>query len=142
MDFQQRVLAQALDERSPLLERLKFLAIFEVIRENAHKLYPGMQLSGATLFRLTRDAEVDVEDEELTVREAVELQVCQRRLEPAVRLEFARGADPELRTALMQPSGCETSAWPGSSAPMRPTRRCSRQTGLPRSRRHWARTKP
>jgi polyphosphate kinase len=78
-----------------------FVRLAEVIRENAHKLYPGMELSGATLFRLTRDAEVDVDDEDLTVREAVEMQVRQRRLEPAVRLEFARGADPELRTALM-----------------------------------------
>ncbi len=36
-----------------------FASLHEVIRGNVHKLYSGMKLTGTTLFRLTRDAEVE-----------------------------------------------------------------------------------
>ena len=39
-----------------------FVRLHEVIRENAHKLYPGMRLTAPTLFRLTRDAEVEMDE--------------------------------------------------------------------------------
>jgi polyphosphate kinase len=80
------------------------VALHEIIRGNLHKLYAGMQLSGITLFRVTRDAEVelneDAEDESLV--ELVQEQVRQRRYEPIIRLEFARGADPEIREKLCE----------------------------------------
>jgi polyphosphate kinase len=80
-----------------------FVPLHEVIRGNAHKLYGGMVLTGATLFRLTRDAEVELDDDpNEQLREAVEEQVRQRRYEPAVRLEFGRGADPAIRELLRE----------------------------------------
>jgi polyphosphate kinase len=67
-----------------------FVRLHEIIRENAHKLYPGMRLTSPTLFRLTRDAEVELDDEEdLNVREAIREQIRQRRFEPVVRLEHS-----------------------------------------------------
>jgi polyphosphate kinase len=78
-----------------------FVRLHEVIRENAHKLYPGMRLTSPTLFRLTRDAEVELDDEEdLNVREAVRERIRQRRFEPVVRLEFAAKTDPRVREML------------------------------------------
>jgi polyphosphate kinase len=83
-----------------------FVRLHEIIRENAHKLYPGMQLSAPTLFRLTRDAEVELdEDTDQGLRELVREQIRQRRYEPAVRLEFSKTADPRIRTTLMQRFG-------------------------------------
>jgi polyphosphate kinase len=80
-----------------------FVRLHEVIRENAHKLYPGMRLTAPTLFRLTRDAEVDVnEDADQDLRELVREQIRQRRYEPAVRLEFAVHTDPRVRRTLCQ----------------------------------------
>jgi polyphosphate kinase len=80
-----------------------FIRLHEVIRENAHKLYPGMRLTSPTLFRLTRDAEVELEeDTDQGLRELVREQVRQRRYEPAVRLEFASGADTRLRQMLQE----------------------------------------
>ena len=74
----------------PAGERV-FVRLHEVIRENAQKLYPGMRLTAPTLFRLTRDAEVEMNDDaDQGLRELVREQVRQRRYEPAVRLEFAR----------------------------------------------------
>lgn len=80
-----------------------FVRLHEVIREHAHRLYPGMRLTSATLFRLTRDAEVELDTDDRGdqgLREMVREQIRQRRYEPAVRLEFAPGADPRIRQML------------------------------------------
>jgi polyphosphate kinase len=83
--------------------QMVFVSLHEVIRGNAHKLYAGMKLAGTTLFRLTRDAEVEIdEDSDETLLEVVREQVRQRRYEPVVRLEFTPGADPSIREMLQE----------------------------------------
>jgi polyphosphate kinase len=80
-----------------------FVRLHEVIRESAHKLYAGTRLVSATLFRLTRDAEVAMSDDpDQSVREAVREQIRQRRFEPAVRLEFSAAPDARVRQMLQQ----------------------------------------
>lgn len=80
-----------------------FVRLQAVIRENAHKLYPGMALSSPTIFRLTRDAEVGLgDDSALGLRELVREQIRQRRFEPVVRLEFAPSPDPHMRQLLQE----------------------------------------
>jgi polyphosphate kinase len=81
-----------------------FVSLHDVLRGNIHKLYSGMRLTGTTLFRLTRDADVDeVEEEsESSAADVVREQIRQRRYEPVVRLEFAPGADPAIREMLRQ----------------------------------------
>jgi polyphosphate kinase len=80
-----------------------FIPLYEIIRGNVHKIYAGMTLTGATLVRLTRDAEVELDDDpETELRETVEEQVRQRRYEPVVRLEFGPGADPAIREMLRE----------------------------------------
>jgi polyphosphate kinase len=55
------------------------------------------------LFRLTRDAEVEIDEEsDEMLRDVVREQVRQRRYEPVVRLEFAPGADPSIREMLRE----------------------------------------
>ncbi len=77
--------------------------LHEVIRGNAHKLYGGMQLSGTTLFRVTRDAEFEIDDEsDAALPDIVREQVRQRRYEPVLRLEFAPGADRSIREMLRE----------------------------------------
>jgi len=83
-----------------------FVRLHEIIQENAHKLYPGMRLTSPTLFRLTRDAEVELDDEkDRNVREAVREQIRQRRFEPVVRLEFAENADRRVQLMLQERFG-------------------------------------
>ncbi|HEY6340055.1 MAG TPA: polyphosphate kinase 1 [Bryobacteraceae bacterium] len=80
-----------------------FTPLYEVIRGNVGKLYAGMKLGGTTLFRLTRDAEFELdEDSDETLRELVREQVRRRRYEPVVRLEFASGAHPSIRKMLRE----------------------------------------
>ncbi len=80
-----------------------FVPLYEVIRGNIHKLYGGMKLTGTTLFRLTRDAEVEIDDDsDEALQDVVREQIRLRRYEPVVRLEFAPGADPTIREMLRQ----------------------------------------
>ncbi len=82
--------------------------LYEVIRGNIHKLYDGMELSGATLFRLTRDAEPELEeDPDDEYSEQVKERIRLRRYEPVVRLEFGPGSNPEIRTILCDRFGLQ-----------------------------------
>jgi polyphosphate kinase len=80
--------------------------LYEVIHGNVHKLYSGMELAGKTLFRVTRDAEVEIDEEsDAALQDVVREQVRQRRYEPVLRLEFAPGADPFIREMLRERFG-------------------------------------
>jgi polyphosphate kinase len=75
--------------------------LYDVIRGNLEKLYGGMKTGPTTLVRLTRDAEVELDDElPGALPDLVREQVRQRRYEPVVRLEFGPGADPNIREML------------------------------------------
>jgi polyphosphate kinase len=75
--------------------------LYEVIRGNLHSLYSGMEITNITLVRLTRDADVEVDDDPATdFRTVVKEQIRQRRYEPVVRLEFCVGADPAITEML------------------------------------------
>ncbi|MBC7924966.1 MAG: polyphosphate kinase 1 [Bryobacteraceae bacterium] len=80
-----------------------FVLLQEIIRGNAAKLYTGMRLGSITVVRLTRDAEVELDEGPGPgLRELVQEQVRQRRYEPVVRLEFGPGADPAIREMLRE----------------------------------------
>jgi polyphosphate kinase len=81
-----------------------FVPLYEVVRGNIHKLYSGMTISGMTLLRITRDAEVEMDDDDsgVELRELVREQIRQRRYEPIVRLEFGPRADPTLKQVLCE----------------------------------------
>ena len=77
--------------------------LHEIIRGNLHKLYSGMIITGITLMRVTRDAEVETDDDATGgIREQVREQVRQRRYEPVVRLEFGPGSDREVKEMLRE----------------------------------------
>jgi polyphosphate kinase len=75
----------------------------EIVRGNLHKLYSGMEISNITVMRLTRDAEVEIDDDSSAdYRAHVKEEIRQRRYEPVVRLEFGPGADPGIRERLRE----------------------------------------
>lgn len=92
----------------PLVSELQagqklFVPLYEVIRGNIQKLYEGMIITGVSLLRITRDAEVEMDDESSAgVRELVREQIRQRRYEPIVRLEFGPGADSAIKQVLRE----------------------------------------
>jgi polyphosphate kinase len=79
-----------------------YLSLQELVRHNAHKLFPGVTIEHATVFRVSRNADIAIEeDTDNSIRELVEEQVRQRRFQPVVRLEFDQAPRPEIRDGLM-----------------------------------------
>jgi polyphosphate kinase len=93
----------------PLLPRViempdgeRFVPIEQVIAAHLEVLFPGMEIVGHSVFRLTRDADFELEEEEGgDLLEAIE-SVLRRRLRGAtpVRLELDAGSTEEVRTLL------------------------------------------
>ena len=79
-----------------------FIAMQDLVRRNAHKLFPGVTVENATLFRVSRNADIAIEeDTDNSIRELVEEQLRQRRFQPVVRLEFGESPRAEIRDGLM-----------------------------------------
>jgi polyphosphate kinase len=75
--------------------------LHEVICGNLHLLYTGMEISNVTIARITRDAEVEIDDDTAAdFRTTVKEQIRQRRYEPVVRLEFGPAADSAITEML------------------------------------------
>jgi polyphosphate kinase len=79
-----------------------FVGIEDVIYACSGKLFPGMEIVSGTLFRIIRDAEVELdEDEGDSLRDAVSEALRRRRFEPVVRIDFGPNPDPAIRAALL-----------------------------------------
>lgn len=75
----------------------------ELIAGNLDLLFPGMQLLSAWAFRATRDADLDLqEDEADDLLGAIESELRRRRFGEPVRLEVAKGMPPEMRERLLE----------------------------------------
>jgi len=80
-----------------------FVDMESIIRHNAAKLFPGMEIANATLFRVLRNAEMDLDEEESdSMRETILDALRERRFLPVVRIDFAPGAAAEIRRQLME----------------------------------------
>lgn len=84
----------------PLMPRLvkvsetgtRFVLLEELLAANAYKLFPRMQVSQAHVFRVTRDADIEVrEDKAADLLKAIEQTLRKRRFGSAVRLEVSKG---------------------------------------------------
>jgi polyphosphate kinase len=79
-----------------------FISLAEIVRQHLGELFAGLETYDHTLFRITRDAEVDWEgNSSESIREIVAERIRLRRYEPAVRIEFGPNPDPALRETLL-----------------------------------------
>src|SRR6266404_2844596 len=73
-----------------------------VIRLHLPELFPGMEMDDATAFRVSRNGEYEIDDDEVEdLLKTIEEEVRKRRRGFAVRLEIEAGALPELQSSLM-----------------------------------------
>ena len=79
-----------------------FIPLEEIIASHLDTLFPGMQIITYGLFRVTRDADFDVNDEADDLLQAVEDELRRRRFGEVVRVEVGAGMDPVLRTGLIE----------------------------------------
>jgi polyphosphate kinase len=78
-----------------------FVPLEEVIARNLHRLFPGMEILSHDIFRVTRDADLEVSDEADDLLEAVEAELRQRRFGEVVRLEVGATMSHDLREELV-----------------------------------------
>ncbi|MGE3808642.1 MAG: RNA degradosome polyphosphate kinase, partial [Gemmataceae bacterium] len=79
-----------------------FVTLETVIRLHLLDLFPGMELLHDTVFRVTRDSEYEIDDDEVEdLLKAIEEEIRKRRRGAAVRLEIESGALPECEQFLM-----------------------------------------
>jgi polyphosphate kinase len=99
----------------PILPRLMevgdktYVLIEQVIAANLDALFPGMEILEHHLFRVTRNADIAIEEEEAPdLLEAIEEELRKRRFGKVVRLEIERSMPHATRALLMRGLGVET----------------------------------
>ena len=76
---------------------LKFALVEEVIEANIHSLFPSMNLSKGHLFRVTRDADVEIRDDKAAdLLALIKESLRERRFGLPVRLEVASSMPTEM----------------------------------------------
>ena len=79
-----------------------FVPLEDVIASHLDALFPGMNIVSHGLFRVTRDADFEVNDEADDLLQAVEDELRRRRFGEVVRLEVSADIDPVLRSRLIE----------------------------------------
>lgn len=80
-----------------------YIYMSEVIRANLDMLFPGMEIEEAHAFRVTRDADVEIsEDEASDLLETIEQGVRQRRFGHVVRLAVQKSMPQYMLEMLME----------------------------------------
>jgi polyphosphate kinase len=82
--------------------RLHLARLEDVIAENLAAVFPGSEVLATAVFRITRDADVTVNDDDASdLLQAVEEAVLARRRRAAVRLELSAGPDRRIKKWLI-----------------------------------------
>jgi polyphosphate kinase len=82
--------------------KIRFVLIDELIAEHLSALFPGVTLKDHFFFRVTRNQDLDLdEDETDDILETMEKELTRRRFGPPVRLEVDKVIQPEVLNELM-----------------------------------------
>jgi polyphosphate kinase len=83
--------------------RQDYVFLGQLIKHHLPALFQGARILGHWLFRVTRNSELYIEEEDVAnLLKAVENELHNRRKGDAVRLEVERGCPPELASALLR----------------------------------------
>jgi polyphosphate kinase len=84
--------------RLPAAEgKLEFIFLHDIMHAFAERLYRGYQILSAAPFRVTRNSNLYLREEESrSILDSVDAQLHRRRKGEAVRLEIEAGAEPEI----------------------------------------------
>jgi len=86
----------------PLPDKLNFVPLEQVIGGNLQMLFPGMKVLEHQPFRVTRNADVEMDAEDADdLLQLVEQELRARRMAEVVRLEVADSMSPAMREALL-----------------------------------------
>ncbi len=84
----------------------RFVPLEDVIAANLSDLFPGMEILQQHSFRVTRNEDVEVEEDDAeNLLKALERELMRRRFGPPVRLEVERSIDPYVLELLVRELG-------------------------------------
>ncbi|MGP4109963.1 RNA degradosome polyphosphate kinase [Streptomyces sp. 4N509B] len=93
----------------PLLDRFleaspqRYVPVEDVIAAHLSALFPGMEVTAHHVFRVTRNEDVEVEEDDAeNLLQALEKELQRRRFGPPVRLEVEESIDPEILDLLVR----------------------------------------
>ena len=86
--------------------RWRFVPLEDVIAAHLDQLFPGMEVLEHHTFRVTRNEDLEVEEDDAeNLLQALEKELLRRRFGPPVRLEVAEDIDPYVRDVLVRELG-------------------------------------
>ena len=84
----------------------RFVPLEDVIREHLKRLFPGMEVLEVHTFRVTRNEDLEVEEDDAeNLLAALEKELLRRRFGPPVRLEVEGSISPAVLELLMEELG-------------------------------------
>jgi len=90
------------------MEGYHFILLEDLIREHIQRLFPGMEIKNIIAFRVTRNHDYDLhEDEVMDLLKSVEAEIRDRSNKIAVRLEIEPGAPKKVVQLLARQLGVE-----------------------------------
>ncbi len=90
------------------VSRQRFVPLEDVISGHLDKLFPGMQVLQYHAFRVTRNEELEVEEDDAeNLLQALERELMRRRFGPAVRLEVENSIDPHVLDLIISELGVD-----------------------------------
>jgi polyphosphate kinase len=88
-----------------------FVTLDDLVTANLDTLFPGMEIVSAELFRVTRNANVESDEEEADdLLEMIESELRDRHFAPIVRLQVSSGMNPTHRGMLAAELGLDEKA--------------------------------
>jgi polyphosphate kinase len=91
---------------SPARPLARFVPLEDVIAVHLDQLFPGMEVLQHHTFRVTRNEDLEVEEDDAeNLLQALEKELLRRRFGPPVRLEVAADVDPHIRELLVRELG-------------------------------------
>ncbi len=86
----------------------RFVALEDIISAHLDQLFPGMRVSEHFTFRVTRNEDLEVEEDDVeNLLAALEKELTRRRFGPPVRLEVADDMDDHVMDLLVRELGVE-----------------------------------
>nr|WP_103668279.1 polyphosphate kinase 1 [Pseudanabaena sp. BC1403] len=90
----------------PETDEHTFVPLEQVIAHNLEALFPGMEILSYYPFRITRDAQLDIEEEEADdLISALQEELRKQKFGSVVRMEIASDIPPEIRKELIEQLG-------------------------------------
>ena len=88
---------------SPANHTTRFLPLEELIAIHLQELFPGMLIEDHYTFRITRNQDIELEEEDSeNLLTSIEQELARRRFGPPVRLEIESGVGEKLRNKLCE----------------------------------------